>query len=347
MLKKYHDLINEAHNLPGDTKVALLEEATRIADLHLDKKESYAVRMKLTEAAVEAGRGEKAILAFAWCLNEFDQHSDQYSAYDLMWNYKWIVSELISFPQISRQKIEESMLDLRQRFLSYGYSERYYYKAKMAFAEHIGDIQAMEEYYHKWLAEPEDWITDCSACEHHRQATALIMFKRYEEAYHVAKPILENKLGCLLIPHVTYSSFLIPLLYQNQQDKAAEFHRKGLEMIEEKTPHLYAASNHLRYLTIVDLNQAINLFEKYLPVAIASTDPQGQFYFYRAAVIFFQYLDDKTSVLQMPKGVTPSSLERELSLLAEKFDHRNSTNAFKESMIDLHAEIDQLKKRVS
>lgn len=349
MKKKFDQLVHQASRTIGDSKLALFEEAIHIADQYLDRKERYSVRMEYIGPALDTGNGEKAISAFNWCLNEFDQHPEQYKAAYLLWHYKAIVNEMMAFPHFDRQTIEEAMRDLRRRLLSYGFNQRYYYKIKMKYADHLGNMESMETYYHKWLAEPEDRLSDCQTCELHQQACTLIKLKRDEEAYQVAKPILEGKYYCGYTSRTTHSYFLLPLLHHNRKKEAAKLYRKGAIWINENapylTPYLFAAAKHIEYLAIVHRKQAISLIEKYLPVAIACSNPLKRYYFYRAIMLFYPYR--KQFDIQMPKGVTISSIEKELYELAEAFDHRNGTRAFVERIQEGQREIAQLKKQYS
>lgn len=345
MHDKFEQLLAAANGLPrGDTRVAMFEEAVRLADTHLTSVESYRARMKLTDAATTAGRGEKAIMSFAWCLSEFDQNPYLYDEFDILWHYKWIASRLNDFTEVSLEKIHDSFEDLRSRFLSAGYNERMYFKYKMNLADHLGDMEQFKTYYEKWRNEPDDYMSDCSACEKSRQAGVLLTLGRYAEADQVAAPLFSGEEGCRGVPHYTYGRFLLPLLKQNRWDEAAEYHRKGMELIHGKSGFLEAATNHFVYLAIVDVDQAITHFEQYLPQAQASFVSSSKFYFYRAAVALFDQLDEQgKQVLQLPAGTTIQSIKQELQTLADKFDQRNGNDRFNQRITELHQDIATLK----
>lgn len=347
MKEQYDQLVSKSFRAFGKSKVSLLEEAMRIADQYLDHKERYSIRMKLIYAAADAGMGEKVIPAFTWCLNEFDRHPDQYYTSEFFRQYQTMINQMMAYPHISLQKIEESMQNLRQRLQLYNRSLRPYYRLKMNFAKQISDIQSLERYYHLWLAEPED---RCQACELHTQTSTLIYLKRYEEAYQAAKPLLDYQLFHYYVPRITYSFFLLPLLQQNKKKEAAKLHRKGFlwvnsEWIKNFAPYIVAASRHLEYLTVVHRKQAIQLIERYLPAVLETPNPLKKFYFYRSATIFFPYR--KKFDIELPEGVTMASIENELNQLAEAFDRRNGTNAFRESIHERTIEIAQRKKQYS
>lgn len=346
MEEKYEQLISESYSLPrGDTKVAVLEKAVRIADTHLTTEHSFQARMELTDAAIIAGRAEKAILSFAWCLNEYDKHPNQYNSFNMMWQYKWIIAGITDFPEITTKKIKETLEDLRKRFLSLGYNHRVYYKQKMCYYEHIGDFPKMVEYYHKWDQEGRDMISDCNACEVHQKADILLTLERFEEAYQAAQPIFDGTISCRNVPHCTYGIFLLPLLEQNKNEEAAEFHRRGMNLIDGQSGFLDTAIEHLEYLIVVDLDQAISFFEKYLPQALDSLVPNTKYHFYRAAVILFDYLDETNKkTLQMPDHVTPEGIEKELYEIAKKFDLRNQNDKYVNQIHHLKNRIARLKQ---
>src|SRR5690606_6034668 len=141
------------------------------------------------------------------------------------------------------------MLNFRKRLRSFGRSLSTYYQLQMEFARQLGDRPMLEKYYHQWLDETKDC---CHACELHQQTLTLIHLHRLDEAYQVAKPLLEHQYFCGDIPNITYSYFLLDLLRQNKKKEAARYHRLGIFWINagipNLVPHLISASRHLEYL---------------------------------------------------------------------------------------------------
>lgn len=334
MENRFEELMEQAETLPnGDTKIVILEEAIRIADLHQDNDQGFYARMELTDVAVDVGRGEKAIVSFAWCLAQYDKNRDQYNDYSMMWHYKWIAARIDQFPQVSLESIDQTLEDLKRRYIELGYSLRVYYQKKYRIAKRKGDMQSLLDYYEKWLDAPRDEMSDCLACEVDDQVGTLLDLGRFQEAYQKARPVLDQQLSCRSVPHGTFSMFLLPLLKEGRIEEAAEFHQQGYSMIRKEKGFLGSLADHLYYLTIVDIPQAISLLERHLPEALASFEPNRKFDFFLAASILLDYVDDRTKrVLQVPDHVTHEWLNQQVQEIAQQFDTRNQNHTYRDEI---------------
>src|SRR5262249_61142281 len=120
-----NDLLYEAAVLPhGASKVALLEEAVRLADSHGDIGLGFDVRKDLVNACNFSGFPEKTLVAFSWRLAQVDRSPEEFDENDLLWEYKWIATLLPQYPQITRTQILEMLDDLKRRYLHAGSSLR-------------------------------------------------------------------------------------------------------------------------------------------------------------------------------------------------------------------------------
>ena len=128
------ELMNRAARLEdGDEKIMTLEEAVRIADTGNDIQLQYNAREELVEAAFWGGEADKALVAYSWCLAQFDKNPEQFSEWVLLWRYKWIVNIIIDFPQIPREQIYKMLDEMERRYLQAGYGLRvvYYYRYRI------------------------------------------------------------------------------------------------------------------------------------------------------------------------------------------------------------------------
>src|SRR4028119_2137094 len=120
-----YDLLGRAYDFEhGDQQIALTEEAVRLADIHGDLDLQIEAKMALVEAATFGGAPEKALVAFSWCLGQYDKNPDLISEYDLLWKYKWIVGHADAFPQISKIQIDGLLSDMTARYQRAGVSLR-------------------------------------------------------------------------------------------------------------------------------------------------------------------------------------------------------------------------------
>ena len=144
-------LMEEAEGLPyGPTRTALVEEAVRVADVLGDEDAKYHVRMELVSSASFGGAAERALVAFTWCLKQFDEDPDAYDEYDLLWAFKWILGSLPDFANVPRSKIESVQDDFESRLKQFGYGLAPLYKLKCRIAMDMGDIEATKYWYDEW-----------------------------------------------------------------------------------------------------------------------------------------------------------------------------------------------------
>lgn len=91
MKQRHDELRNEAWSMPdGKQKLAVLEEAVRIADLYMSREDAYYARMSYSEAALQSGYTDRFIVSFAWCLAQFEKDPRSFSSHQLIWHYKWL-----------------------------------------------------------------------------------------------------------------------------------------------------------------------------------------------------------------------------------------------------------------
>lgn len=347
MIEQFESLMERANSLPyGDMKVSLLEEAVRLADTYQDTLRGYDARMELTAAAIHSGKPEKAFVSFSWCLNQFDSDPMQHDAHKLMWYYKWIADDLISFPEITLEQIETVLNDLKKRFTEMGYNNRVYYQLRFLLAWHRGKFELAEQELTRWQAEMRDSISNCPACDLDLEIGFLLTLGRFKEAFEKAKPILKGDLNCQSVPHSTYSGFLLPLLKEGLWEEAQSFHEQGYRLIHGKQGFLSIYADHLKYLTIADPDKAMSCLENTCSEALSSRVPNTRFSYFLSAAILLDALDERAQkLLRIPEYMNREWLWNQVYDLAKQFDERNN-NAYFHSLIQEHTQtVFELKQR--
>ncbi|HTU17501.1 MAG TPA: hypothetical protein VMG10_05505 [Gemmataceae bacterium] len=340
------ELLDQAASLPdGPSKVALLEEAVRLADVHQDVILGDTVRAKLIEAATFSGYPEKALVAFSWRLGQCDRNPTQFPESKLLWQYKWIASKLDNFPQISRQQIEDAFDDMTRRYQRAGAKLRPIFEIRWDMALAMGEPDQARKYYRLWEKAPRDSHTDCLACEQQGRVYFHVEMGKNVKALELAEQILRGRMRCRTIPHRTYAQVLMPLLKLRQVEKAVEYHRKGYRLIRNNLTFLYTTSAHLTFLVLTDnLLRALKMFEDHLGWALNSKDPYACWRFYLAAHLLMSRLAESgqtTFKLRLPKTAPcyqegsryevsdlASWIHKTCLDLATRFDARNGNDSF-------------------
>jgi tetratricopeptide (TPR) repeat protein len=346
MEDKFEELLDQAYIAPnGRVKIGLLEEAIRFADIHLGVDEQFEARMALVDTAIFSGHGEKAIVAFAWCLAQYDKDPNIWNEHQMMWNYKWVVDRLLMFPDIELAKVEEMMEDLKKRFIQTGHGPHFYYFMKQELAMLLEKPEEVEHYYAKWIKEPSDSLSDCHACTLANQTKTLLHLGKLEEALAVAQPILEGRASCHSVPHRTYGDLLVPLLHADRKAEADDYFQKGYELVYNQAGLLEIVIQLFRYATITNTSKAISLFEKYIPEALDSDESLNKYNFYSVATAFWDILDNQDKkAIQLPGNTKIEDIKKENARLAHLFDKQNQTDVYTKRIDRVQSEIYELRK---
>ncbi|MGZ0039296.1 hypothetical protein [Paenibacillus ottowii] len=341
MEETIYELMEQAQDMPGGAaKLAILEEAVRLADSSGLKELAYEIRGEIVDCAIFNGYPLKSLIAFSWQLGQFDQNPEEYDPVELLWNYKWILGKVCSFPNISKTQIEDLVEDMRRRYAEYGYNERPYYYYKFRIAMDMGELDEARRYLDMFRVIEPDSMSDCEACEQSQMVRFYYLTGEDEQALAVAKPILSGRMRCAEVPHVTLSQVLLPLYRQGEVDQAKEQHRKGYRLVRDDRDFLKTIAEHIEYLTVANPIEGIGVVERHLHIALDYESGLEQMYFYAAMVGLLQKLDTsrKLRLIRMPASFEWGKQERTLEEIiayfkplaesaAAEFDRRNG-NAF-------------------
>jgi hypothetical protein len=301
----HHDaidrLVHEARLVgAGPLKVALLEEAVRLADLHGDTAVGFQVRMDLMEAGNFAGRPDVLLVAFSWCLAQHDRQPERFGVTELLWKYKWVISHLPEFPQISRAQIEDMLADMGRRFAQAGSTMHAVYHKRGEVHMMMGDQQAAAEAY-AWMARtPRDSLSDCRACVPDNEVEYLALMGRDEEALARAAPLLAGRLTCAEVPQRTFAQVLLPLLRLGRSPDAMHCHRQGYRQVAGQAVFLRHVALHLVFLVLTDnLPKAVKVLEKHLPIALEVPSLSCRFEFLLAGRLLLEHVAGERTQLKL------------------------------------------------
>jgi len=342
--EKIEELMDEASLLEyGPTKIALLEEAVRLADSHADADYGFAAREEYIQACTFGGYPEKSLVAFSWCLAQCDRNPQKYSEEAVLWKYKWVVGCLTGFPQIPRTQVEEMFADMSKRFERTGAGQRAVAKLRCDVAMDFGDRALAQQYERTWQLAPRDWLSDCHACEVDLHVEYCIFLEQDERAIAEARPILRGSQRCEEVPHRTYARLLVPYFRLGRLEDAMKCHKRGYRMISKNHKYLKHVARHLLFLTLTDnLDRATKVFQKHLPWCFGIMDLSQRYEFFLPSLVLLERLGERKNItLRLPKDVAlhredgryeisaiSAWLESEIQQLARRFDQRNGTDYF-------------------
>ena len=233
MSDKVWEILENAQTLEeGPAQISLCEEAVRIADIEGDDYCKMVARMQFIQAASFGGAPDKVVVAFSWCLSQYDKFTEEFEEfeYDIMWTFKWILDHICDFPNVPREKIRQLEDDMERHFQASNYSLRAVNQVRGVNALAMGDLQRYEEFYPAWQESIRDDMADCPACECYKLIESEVMLRNFEKAIDNGAPIFAGKLSCAEIPHKAYVMAIPALLMLGRTELAAEYHGKGYRL---------------------------------------------------------------------------------------------------------------------
>jgi tetratricopeptide (TPR) repeat protein len=331
----------------GDEKIMLLEEAILIADRGQDIRLQYQAREDYLEAAFWGGETEKALVAYSWCLAQFDKNPEKFSEWLLLWRYKWIVNVIVDFPQITKEQIYEMLDEMERRYLQAGYGLRVVYYYRYRVEKFFGNRDEALKHFHRAQELPRDGLSDCAACEIDERVTFQTYCDENELALRSAEPILSGVQKCRSVPQRTLAGILLPLVRLGRWAEARDYHTRGYAMISNKPLYLDHVSDHLLFLALDgDFEKGTQLLEKHFPWTTKGKNVYNHYTFYRAAWLLLELMSDSgidNVEVRLPESF-PLSQESQSHLyrtsqlkewfwnrarvIGEKFDRRSGTDYF-------------------
>jgi hypothetical protein len=345
---------------PGPAKVAVLEEAVRLADAHADVPQGFRLREMLIDAATFGGSPEVALVAFAWCLAAYDRDpAGGFNLFGLLWKYKWVLDAAVEYPTVGRGQIREMLADMERRYRAAGAGLHPVHQTAREVYRFMGDMPAAKAAHALVRQSPRDALSNCRACEEHAQVKYYLGVGKPAQAVKKAEPLVAGRMTCAQVPHVTYSYLLLPVLFAGDPATAAEYHRRGVRLLGTNPKFVSNRAWHLIFLAVTDnLTAAARYLEKQLGTGLATTCPAWRFDFAAAAAFVLDRLIARPRQLRvrvpagaaLPADVDPTDLTAlrdhfrgDAQELAAAFDARNGNDHFARQL----AALDALHQRVT
>jgi hypothetical protein len=344
-------LMREAEALSeGPQQIAMVEEAVRIADLHNDLDWGFRCRRRLMSAAMCGGQPDLLMVAFTWCLAQTERDPKRFDTQELLWAFRWVIFELTSFPQVSKEKIEELKREMVKRYEAAGSTMRGYHLLCNRVAVESGDVEDSNRTFETFKKCKRDWLSDSEETEVAFEVLYRNLLADDERTIQSATPILRNVYKSELYQGIILSTALMPLLRLRRVPEAMSYHLRSYRLISRNPRYIDRIGDHIIFLTLTDnLGKAATLLQKHLHTALTSVDVSSRFDFYLACRLMLGHLVESgkvTAKLRLPQqfplcrdsgecdlNQLSSWFEEQTADLARQFDARNG-NAFYQSQID-------------
>lgn len=324
------ELLDQAAELPyGEAKTTLLERALRAADREL----ALQIRMDLTEAYQYGAEPAKSFVTFTRSVAEFDAEPGRFTEwqqYNLLWQYKWICSDMRRFPEVPLQRAYDALAEMERRYRHAGHGLHAVYGARAGIAAHLGDRAATEEWFQRWQITPRDDMSDCEGCDPSHKVALLSWMGRDEEAIELAAPVVAGELTCHVQPQGILTNLLMPYLRTGRFELAAAAHLRAYRIVQGDANYVEDFGDHLQFCALTG-NEArgLEILERELPLLERSPTPGDRLHLAGCAALLLRRVEALGQGGLTVRGETVSALRARLEgmarELAGRFDARNGT----------------------
>lgn len=332
------DLFQQLLRLPRQERLEQTEELVHAAD-DLDADDlAFRTRLELVNTLDACGLHQGTFAPFAHALRIYDTAPAWLTAQDvrrLLWQYKWIVTHLVAYPQIPLDQLQDALEGMRRRYEAAGQGLGPVLGCAYVLRAHVDGRGAAEAEYDAWRRAPRTSLSDCEACEPTRRIQHLTELGRHEEALAELAPVLQGRVGCREQPHSAVAQALVALVTHGDPQAAARLHRSAYRASASAAGQTEEVARHVHLLARTrNLTRGVELLERHLPVVDRPANPLGGMELAAAGACLLRAVaaaGDADLPVQTPAGpVTAADLADDLEsralTVARAFDERNGTS---------------------
>ena len=335
---RWRELVEQAL-YADDVNLELLEMAIREADAAGEEEAAYLLRSAMITSCQGRGRPDLILAYFPWCLARVHQVSPD-ERDDLLFRYRWAISQTMDYPAVGRPRIEELIADMAQRYAQEGFSQRSVWVLRVLMARYWRDEALAREAIHTYWRFPRDELSDNVDTERKFVALTQLKFWPEKHATRVATMTIDNDIQrCQL-----KAAVLRPLLRLGQLELAHQQHLEGLRLARGQ-PLFVDRSFHAQYLAMLgNQREAEEMILSDLDAALRSIEVSEvvDFFFNAAWVLAYSAEDHRARIPTeapdpdaAPAVTLADWLRRRAAKLAIELDHQNNQGIVKKELLEL------------
>jgi hypothetical protein len=349
---RIEQLKEQAYALPySASRLALLDEALRLAIIGNDVDETFELRMAIIHDACQIGREDKIVVEFSNLLKTYKTDPDRFSDYRLYWYFKWAIGNAVDFPNISADRIRQLTDEMQQWYSQMGYSLRTVEMVRSRVEKNLGNLDAANRYHAAAENYPLDSMSDCKACNTSHHADLKMLAGEYEEALAIAEPILAGRQSCQSIPHTTYAEFAFYSALHGVNDSVNDYANRAMRLTNGSMRFIGATAYLLAVRVGTGQTRSVRaLIERNIGNASQTIVDESRARFYQAtgcAMLSFSKSSKPKRSFRLPAALplyrhdgeyqTAELAEwffGEASSIAGKYDARNENKHFSKLLAD-------------
>jgi hypothetical protein len=260
-------LLNEAGRLEdGPARLALFEEAVRLADLHADDAASFELRQRMFWSAIVSGQADKMLVAFAWCLAMADRQPERFPERQLFWRYCYSVPGVMrTFPQFGRSQIEGVFDDLYAHLRRSGRGIRAVVGQQALTCLYLGDLDRAADLWERQAREQIDPELHDPMIAQKEVAHYHLIRGDEPAALDGAEPLFAGRVPGRP-PHLMFAHLLPLLVRAGRVAEAVHWHRVGYPVLAAQILALGEIGKHVEFLALTgNLDLGVTLLERHAP----------------------------------------------------------------------------------
>ena len=276
-----------------EDKIKLIQQAIQISDSNKDVEWSIELRLELMQEEIDTQHDHLSMQAISWIIGAYEQDPTVIEEDEFLWQYKWVVGDVITNPEISPSQKEKVILDFSKRLKRNNYSLRCLHEENLRFSNYFLLEEEAKKHKELMSGNAVDDMSNCSACEQNTLVHYHLSFSEYDKAKSEAVNILNGKLHCNVIPVKTFALLTLKLTELNQLDEAKEmYERTSKELFtgDFKTKNMEFVLMLAYYLSKTDNKAAWELVSKYNSNIVPDIFTQ-----YKLAVLMLAVLKNTTA----------------------------------------------------
>ncbi len=225
-------LLEDAHRLPNEQRIPLLETALELADASGDRRQGVEIRIRLAEALQFVGSIDSGPL-IQGLIDRLDAReiTDPEQVYSVLWMNKWLINNLVDDAGVDLARLREAVAAMRRRYRRHKQDPQPVLRAAYGVESHVLGEDAAQGAYAAWVSAPRTDLSDCEACEPTTKARHLVALGRHAEALEVAASVLEGEQVCAEEPEAAIAALLPSLVLVGRGEEAAELHAAACRAI--------------------------------------------------------------------------------------------------------------------
>ncbi len=296
--EQFHRLISEFERLPpGVVPVAMMEEAVRIADVHLELKDQFLARSCLISACFAGGKPLPLFVALTWCLSKLDDRSlelDRYELLTLLWQCKHAIAYSPSFTSISYQRFQEMLDDVLRRYQVAGVSPRAVYMLAANGELFMGHLDRARELHAQGKQCRRDELAETYVWEVFFEVDLLMADEQEDEALVLLEPMLADPTLADDVDPWFVNRAMFLLLKKGREQEAMAHQRRVIAKIARNPKFIANVGSQLSFLALVGKeNRAVNLMERHLELAWTASDQASRLFFGLHSWFLMQFLANR------------------------------------------------------